>query len=615
MAGTATFTQLDGDAKKQATGLVVLAEAILDEPTETLGTGSSYAWRVSSRKILERSTRLAFAYRYSKNKRFLERLWTELEPLTKLDDWHPADFAVTAELTHATAIGYDWCFEAWTEEQRKQLSEAIRAKGLAAASACYQGKHPCSKWVKQASGLNLLCNAGIGLGAMAIEPEAPVLADETLREVAKSLDEGVKGFAPDGGWPEGLRSWSEGTRALTALLASLEQHGRADMADLAKAPGLADTGLFAVYLTGPTGQVFNYGDVDAERGSAPQAMWLGRHFDNDVLSWYAANAPAPGALGVLSYAAGRSPKEVGLPLDRVFQPAQVVSMRSAWGDPNALFVALHAADNRTAGAHLDAGTFVLEAGGQRFAIDLGEDEPSMDGYFDSEASPETPLTFGTRWLFYRARAEGHNTLVLNPSLEPDQYPSAEARIEKMTSNGEARWATADLTPVYLRHAKRARRGVRMLDGPRVLLVDEVTAHRPSEVLWFMHTRAKIDVQDGGRRAVLRQGGTTLTAWLASPADGRFEVMAALPLPNEERAAQFTKLRTPTLDPLVAKRRMSAVFDKENPNQELRKLAVRLLQQTEVRIAVVFEPEPAATDGGKPASHKVPTAAELQLDTW
>ena len=64
--------------------------------------------------------------------------------------------------------------------------------------------------------------------------------------------------------------------------------------------------------------------------------------------------------------------------------------------------------NSQGGTHdrIDEGSFVFDALGHRWFWDLGEGNYSDAGYFDNTQ----------RWWIYCCRAEGHNTLVLNPQI-------------------------------------------------------------------------------------------------------------------------------------------------------------------------------------------------------
>ena len=170
---------------------------------------------------------------------------------------------------------------------------------------------------------------------------------------------------------------------------------------------------------------------------------------------------------------------------------------------------------------MDLGTFVFDALGVRWALDLGSDNYNMPGYFGSRG-----------WTYYRKRAEGHNTLVLNPSTDPDQDPTAVARIIFQGGGEGEAISIADLTPGYRRHANSVKRGIALFDDRSQLLVqDEIEADRPAEVWWFMHTTADIQLGDNASEAIISQDGQRLAVRILSPPGATFTVMPAMPLPT------------------------------------------------------------------------------------
>jgi len=94
---------------------------------------------------------------------------------------------------------------------------------------------------------------------------------------------------------------------------------------------------------------------------------------------------------------GQDPVAAGLPLGKYWRHVETATLRSRWNDPQAIFVGLHGGSNAFNHSHLDLGSFVLEALGQRWAVDLGADDYNLPGYFG-----------GKRFSYYRLRAEGHN---------------------------------------------------------------------------------------------------------------------------------------------------------------------------------------------------------------
>jgi hypothetical protein len=246
-----------------------------------------------------------------------------------------------------------------------------------------------------------------------------------------------------------------------------------------------------------------------------------------------------------------------LPTDRYFRGIEVAALRSSWNDPDALFVGFKAGDNKANHSNLDLGTFVLDALGRRWAIDPGADDYNMPGYWDRARQ---------RWTYYRMRAEGHNTVLINPDRKPDQDPNAAAKIVRFESKPDRAFAIADLTAAYAGRAKAVRRGVALHDGrSRVLVQDEIATTNPSEVWWFLHTEAQARVEDDGTSATLSHDDARLWLRILSPLNAAFTVMSARPLPSSP-------------DPQV-----------QNRNDGVRKLAIRLSGVTNVRLAVVVVP--------------------------
>jgi hypothetical protein len=199
-----------------------------------------------------------------------------------------------------------------------------------------------------------------------------------------------------------------------------------------------------------------------------------------------------------------------------------------------VFAGLKAGDNKANHSNLDLGSFVLDALGYRWATDLGADDYNLPGYFGKQ-----------RWTYYRLRAEGHNTLVLNPGTDPDQDPAAASKIVRFESKPERAFAIADLTPAYAKHAQRVWRGLAFLDRRQVLLQDEVQSDKPTDAWWFLHTPAKVKLGADRLSAILSQGNARLEARILSPPQAMFTVMDAAPLPSSpkpEKQARNTAVR-------------------------------------------------------------------------
>ena len=235
-----------------------------------------------------------------------------------------------------------------------------------------------------------------------------------------------------------------------------------------------------------------------------------------------ARRPRPSALDLLWYdPAGTSPKAAGLPLDKYFRGAEVAVLRSEWENPQALFVGFKAGDNKANHSHLDLGSFVLDAPGARWAMDLGADNYNLPGYFG-----------GQRWNYYRLRAEGHNTLVINPAAAPDQDPAAAHADHSLRVQARS-------GPLPLPTSPRPTRSTRAASGAaspcwtatRCWCRTRSRRTNRVELWWFMHTPASVRIESDGRAASLQQAGAQLRAEILSPADAKFQLMDAQPLPT------------------------------------------------------------------------------------
>jgi hypothetical protein len=557
LATTADFERLrqlvqtDEQAREFYQRLKSQADRICQELPSRYEIPDGLRLLATSRRVLLRVYTLALLYRLDGDRRYLERAWRELEAAANFPDWNPRHFLDTAEMAHAFAIGYDWLFSDWTDEQRRILREAMVTKGLQPALSVYREKR---WWSTARHNWNQVCNGGIGMAALALLDELPDLCGEILNHALQSLQIPMREFAPDGAWGEGPGYWNYATSYNCVFLAALETAVGTDLG-LSQMDGFAETGLFPIYITGPTGRTFNFADGGDGTLRAPQMFWLARKFNRPVYAWYARSTASPHPLDLLWFdKQGNDAQAEGLPLDKYFRRVEVVTMRTAWNDRNAIFVGFKAGDNKFNHSHLDIGTFVLDAMGHRWAVDLGADNYNLPGFFGAQ-----------RWTYYRLRAEGHNTLVINPSQEPDQDPRAEAKIVRFVSQPDRAFAIADLTSAYAKHgAEKVMRGI-LLDRQRreVIVQDEVTLKQAGDVWWFLHTPAQVQLSEDGKTATLTQGTATLQAVLLSPKDARFAVMDAKPLPTSP-------------NPLG-----------QNPNNGIRKLAVHLSQTASMQLIVLL----------------------------
>jgi hypothetical protein len=475
-----------------------------------------------------RVTTLAFAYQVTQDARYAERAWEELEYVASdaYPDWSPQHFLDTATMTQGVALAYDWLYDALSEEQRTTVRESIVAKGLKPAVPMYLDKSYW--WVYNLDNWNFVCNAGMALGALAIADEEEELAGLILREAFKSIQYGLTQYSPDGSAIEGPAYWEYGTMFLVYFLNALDTTFGHDFG-FSDREGLAETPQYPIYIAGPKG-TFNHSDNGPALVPGRLLLWFAGKYGKPEYTWYHRFAERNNAVVGLYDLIWYNPDTYGASepaqLDRYFERPKAVTMRSHWSDGYGSFVGFKGGVNGAPHGDLDTGSFVFDALGVRWAEDLGSEDYNVPGYWQMGEN-------GPRWTYYRKRAEGHNTLVLNPSAEPAQAETAVSDIAAMQFQREGGgFAVADMTPAYREHAASATRAVALLDHRRQFLVqDEIEAKELSELYWFMHTRADIDIQEGGSAAILTYGDKRLWVQLLSPAEASFTVMDPAPLPT------------------------------------------------------------------------------------
>ncbi len=511
--------------------------------------------------ILERVRDLSFVHLLTGEKKYADRVWVELESAAGFKDWNPAHFLDTAIMTKAFALGLDWLWDEWTPAQRQTLRQAIVKKGLTPAMKVYTNP---SGWHKASHNWNQVCNGGIALGALAVADTDPVIAGSILRHAIESVPRAMKAYAPDGASHEGSSYWSFGSLYNIMLISGLESALGKDFG-LSAVEGFRQSGDYQIYLSGTRRVAFDFGDCGRSPGSTPQHLWMGKRYAIPRFTWFRSNALSAAKGGSLWDLLWLQEKPTNfdpasMPTDKYFRGIEVASMRDSWNDGEGFIVAMQGGSNSNSHRHLDLGSFILEANGVRWIIDSGKERETYQRHRNK----------ADRNDFYRVRAEGHNTLVINPDAEPDQNPRAEVAFTEFVSKKSAATATLDVTEAYTRNAEEFTRTFELQRGKHFTVTDKVVCKEPSEIWSFFHTEAEIELSEDKRTAILRQDGQTLTARLGLPANAIFRILPAKPFPISP-------------NPHI-----------QASNQDRRRLAVGLAKVTNTVIAVRFElPESTA----------------------
>ncbi len=503
------------------------ADRLINQPVSEYEIPDGIRLLETSKRIQRRVAALAMAYNIFGEEKYARRCYAELEAACDFDDWNPKHFLDTAEMSTAFALGYDWLYHWMDNEQRALLRNNMIEKGLKQVMEDYEDK-PRTRtyhWYQDYPGDNwkLVCNGGMSLSALAIgdEDDASDIASEVLTYAYKEAYSFVRRAYSDkdGTYSEGLGYWDYATYYLGLYSSSLTSATGTDYG-LADFEGLRKSVDFIRYMSSNTSKSFSFGDDGDSRDTGwAVLLWLGEYFqtydiattrlkkiENDSFNY----------LDVLWIDEEKCPTSTeDSPTDWGEIGASNASFRNTW-DESGIVAALHAGiNNYKYHGHYDLGSFYIESNGARFFTDLGNEQYELPN----------------RQYSYRIRAEGHNTLAINPSEELDQKEGAECLISSFGGGNEA-YAVIDLTAAYEPSgAESVVRGLKMIkDKECVVIQDEISLNAPGEIYWFAHTKGQIEVANNGKSAVVTVDSEKMWVELIS-SDGIFTVMNAEPLPS------------------------------------------------------------------------------------
>ena len=451
-----------------------------------------------SRACMARVYDLGLAWRWTGDKKYAEKLEENLLAVCDFPSWYPKHFLDPAEMAHAVGVGYDWIYDEMDPSTRKRIRTALLENALQPGMKRYRsGYHHFTygyNW-------NQVCNGGLVIAALAIAEDEPKVAEFVIANALKNLPAAMASYAPDGVWAEGLNYWEYATTYTVFALSALETALGTDFG-LADAPGFSVTGYVPTYSAGPAGLFFSYADAGEfqKRRSTPCMFWLAKTFKNPYFADAEYEMLKPEDVEpfhVMWYVAPSGKTAAPRELDRQLRgQVETALFRSAWDDPDALFVGVKAGYNQAHHGHLDLGNFELDALGVRWARDLGADSYSLKGYWNyKEGAP--------RWDYFRLNSFSHNVPILG---NRSQHAYAVAKMTRFESKPDISFTEIDLTQAYGDYAAKVVRGVAMVDRRRVVLVqDEFEITNSSDALWGMTTEATIEVVGKGQ-GILRLFG-------------------------------------------------------------------------------------------------------------
>ena len=508
-----------------------------------------------SATALSRMETLGFVYQMTLDKKYGDKTVKELEALTSFQDWgQQYSFLECATFASAAAIGFDWARDCMDDATAEKIAVKAQELGLKQANLAYTGAAPYNDfWWNTETNWGIITNGGISNLALATAEYNTDEAMTVLRDALRSMEFTWYRFAPDGAWHEGPGYWSYMFTHLSRFLSSYRTAMGEDFATNYR--GLNKYGYFQCYFMGPDALPNNFHDADSYYIESSGQFILAEIYGDKELMRYRRDTMekygiSPTSEDIIWYDASVSGDKspVRLPNDAYYRETELVSMRENWEDTDASWLSYHGGELINAHDQIDAGTYVFTLGGVRWALDLGK-EPLRYG----SVTPATEAGY-TIYDFYRARAEGHNCVVINPTEALEMNQSSFSKVEEPKYGANGAIGTVNLSDAYVANASSYMRGYKLSDSRRTFtLRDEIELLTDSEVYWFMHTEGKIRIIDN-KTAVIYQDGKALKVQLETNAQNQeLSVMDAVSLPTSPK---FNMSANPGVTKLALKMKAS-----------------------------------------------------------
>ncbi len=267
-----------------------------------------------------------------------------------------------------------------------------------------------------------------------------------------------RAYDPDGGYPEGYGYWDYGTGFEVMLVAAFaigSRHGCGhNVAKEFHAHGrVHDIHDCAV---GPLLQLLRFG---AGAGCVPAKYWFARQTGDastvavDEKFIEAGKIPNDRLLPVyMIFASGLDLSKSNLPKRRAWFCGGIAPLfiyRGGWTSADDTYFAIKGGRAGSNHAHMDAGSFIYEYDGVRWAVDLGQhdynrlEQAGVDLWNMKRDSP--------RWEIFRIGPDSHNTLMFNGNRHD---VDGQAEIIRHFDAPRRKGAVVDLTPTFAGDARR-----------------------------------------------------------------------------------------------------------------------------------------------------------------
>lgn len=450
-----------------------------------------------SRLALKRIFYLSYAYRMTGDNRYLVRAEQEINAVCDFTDWNPSHFLDVGEMAAGVAIGYDWLYNNLSVKTKDNVRKALKEKA-------FHPSYTHTFFLNQYSNWNQVCNSGLTYAALAIYESDKQEAVNIIERAYNSIKQPLTMYAPSGNYPEGYMYWAYGTTYQVMFSAAMESALGTD-GNLQQSPGFMQTADYMLYMAGTNGLCFNYADCYNNESPNPAMFWLAHKANNSGLIFNERRLIKDGGLYIKTYEEERLlplallfgmkhdfSQQSAVPTGKIYVgygDVPVAMVRTAWGTANDIYVGIKGGYARANHGHMDAGSFVFETEGIRWAIDLGL---QSYGTLESKGIDLWNMNQNSqRWDVLRLNNNFHNTLTVNGDRH---RVNGKAEIIQTFDTDAKRGAKLNLSPVFALDLSSAEREIVLVNEDYLQVTDQLRTNNNAATLkWSMATRATPEI--------------------------------------------------------------------------------------------------------------------------
>ena len=515
--------------------MLLVHQAIINDADEIL-TKSPLERVLKGKRLLAVSNEafkriyfLSYAYRMTSDVKYASRAEKELVAVCDFQDWNPSHFLDVAGMTMAVAIGYDWLFDTLSETTREKVRKAIIDKAFTPA-----GNEKYTSFYKSSNNWNQVCNAGLVLGALAIYDEEPEISKGIIEKSVQSIPLAMKSYGPDGAYPEGYSYWGYGTGFQVTMMAALESALGTDY-KLSEDKGFMHSPYYMLMMLAPSGLCYNFGDSGSKPPFQPAMFWFSAKLNDASILFHEQKTLSKMAKGDKG---GMLPNVLIFSKDAKFETTKVPNInfyssqgskpifiyRSGWNDKNDAYLGVVGGRANASHGHMDAGSFVYEKNGVRWALELG-----LQSYITLESKGVdlwNNKQEGQRWDIFRLGNTGHSTLTINGEKH---LVAGEVKMINTFQTTDNKGAELDLSPIFSNSVQQVIRKV-YLDGKNDLHVNDKikTNEKSANIAWQMVAPKEAKIV-GDNQIELTKDGQKMILTVESPASVTMKIWSNEPL--------------------------------------------------------------------------------------